>query len=117
MAEIFDHCILYGDSPTDLNIQSFFNFECQKFTKLKLITTMCDTLACFLGLNNENPLSKHSLVEGKVFLNMFYVFHLTYLIRQNQLPIPKKTNPNFHFFFDKIGQVLLVFTVLWSETI
>ena len=70
MAEIFDHCILYGDSPTDLNIQSFFNFECQKFTKLKLITTMCDTLACFLGLNNENPLSKHSLVEGKFFFKV-----------------------------------------------
>ena len=91
VAEIFDHCILYGDSPTDLNIQSFFNFECQKFTKLKLITTMCDTLACFLGLNNENPLSKHSLVVGKVFLNMFYVFY---------------------FFFDEIGQVLLVLQFL-----
>ena len=52
---------------------------------------MCDTLACFLGLNNENPLSKHSLVVGKVFLNMFYVFY---------------------FFFDEIGQVLLVLQFL-----
>ena len=64
--EIFDHCILYGDSPSDLNIQSFFNFDCQKFTTLKLITTMCDTMSCFLGLSNENLLSKHPIVEGKL---------------------------------------------------
>jgi hypothetical protein len=74
---------------------------------------MCDTLACFLGLNNENPLSKHSLVEGKVFLNMFYVFHLTYLIRQNQLHTnSEKTESLFSFFFDEIGQVLLVLQFL-----
>ena len=47
---------------------------------------MCDTLACFLGPNNENQLSKYSLVEGKVFFNMYY---LIYRVRQNQLPIPK----------------------------
>ena len=69
---------------------------------------MCDTLACFLGLNNENPLSKHSLVEGKLYFYMFYVFRLIYLVHQNQLPIPKKTNPNFQKNFDEIEQVLQV---------
>ena len=62
--DILDFVLLHGDSPEDLTVQSFFNFDVQKFTKLRLITTMCDTLACFLGLNNENPLSQHPLVVG-----------------------------------------------------
>ena len=62
--EILDYAILHGDSTADLTLQSFFNFDVQKFTRLRLITTMCDTLACFLGLNNLNPLSQHPLVVG-----------------------------------------------------
>ena len=61
--QVADYCILHGDSLEDLTIQSFFNFSVQKFTKLRQITTMCDTMACFLGLSNETPLSKHPLIE------------------------------------------------------
>lgn len=63
--EILDYCIVHGNSPEELTIQSFFNFAVQKFTKLRLITTMCDTLACFLGLNNDNALSEYLHVVGK----------------------------------------------------
>ncbi len=65
--EILDYCILHGDSAADLVIQSFFNFRVQKFTKLRLVTTMCDTIACFLGLKNDNPLAKHPLLKGLSF--------------------------------------------------
>ena len=64
--EIQDYCILHGNSLEDLTIQSFFNFGVQKFTRLRLVTTMCDTLACFLGLNNLTPLADYHLMKGNI---------------------------------------------------
>ena len=61
--EIQDYCILHGNRLEDLTIQSFFNFGVQKFTRLRLVTTMCDTLACFLGLNNLTPLADYHLMK------------------------------------------------------
>ena len=65
--EIMDYCIVHGNSAGDLTIQSFFNFGVQKFTRLRLVTTMCDTMACFLGLDNIRPLTDHPLMKGKIF--------------------------------------------------
>ena len=62
--ELLDYCLLSGDSYETLQIQSFFNFNIQKLTKMRLISTMCDTISCFLGLDDSQPLSQHSLVEG-----------------------------------------------------
>ncbi len=28
----------------------------------RLVTTMCDTISCFLGIFNDSPLSEHELV-------------------------------------------------------
>ena len=69
---IQDYCILYGNSLEDLTIQSFFNFGVQKFTRLRLVTTMCDTLACFLGLNNLTPLADYHLMKGNYYINFYF---------------------------------------------
>ena len=61
--EILDYCIFHGNSIHDMTVQSFFNFGVQKFTRLRLVTTMCDTVACFLGLDNLSPLSEHQLMK------------------------------------------------------
>jgi hypothetical protein len=75
--EILDYCILHGDTMEELTIQSFFNFAVQKFTKLRLITTMCDTLACFLGLDTDMPLAQFPLLVGKkvTFIEIVLAYH------------------------------------------
>lgn len=64
--EIMDYAIVSGDNPNDLKMQTFINFNYTKFNTMRLITIMCDTLSCFLGLGNQTPLT-----DSQIFKDSF----------------------------------------------
>jgi len=63
--EIMDYAIVSGDDIYELTIQTFINFNYQKFTAMRLVTILCDTVSCFLGLGNTTPLTECQILVGK----------------------------------------------------
>ena len=63
--EIMDYAIVSGDKPRNLTIQSFVNLNYQKMPTNRLITIFCDLISCFLGYNNQTPLTEYCYVKGK----------------------------------------------------
>lgn len=50
-----------------LLFQTFINFSQTKFNPQRLLTVMCDTLSCFLGLDNQTPLTDCTIFKGLYF--------------------------------------------------
>ena len=64
--EIMDYGMVSGDDADELVIQTFINFNYQKFTAMRLVTIFCDTISCFLGLGNATPLTECQLLVGNL---------------------------------------------------
>ena len=62
--EIMDYAMISGDDADELVIQTFINFNYQKFTAMRLVTILCDTMSCFLGLGNTTSLTECQLLVG-----------------------------------------------------
>ena len=63
--EIMDYAMISGDDIDELTIQTFINFNYQKFTAMRLVTILCDTMSCFLGLGNTTPLTECQILVGE----------------------------------------------------
>ena len=63
--QVLDYALLEGDHANDLKIRSFFQFVKNKYTNHRLVTTMLDTISCFVGYDNLKPLYEHPKVVGE----------------------------------------------------
>jgi hypothetical protein len=62
--EIMDYALVSGDHARNLVIQTLLNFNHQKFPATRLVTIICDTMSCFLGIGNQSALTDYPLVKG-----------------------------------------------------